>query len=806
MDRSAAGNGAPSPGWYRCGDVVVDVAAHVLLRDGAVQPVEPKAFAVLLLLLQHAGQLVERDVLLDAVWGHRHVTPGVLTRVIAQLRHALGDDPHQPTFIQTLHGLGYRFIGDLLPEPDGAEAEVPPRDRRSSDEDRRRALAAATLAGTQPPEPQAGLPADGPASRTEPAQPEPGSIAPAEAIGELALPVQPGDEHGWQPPGLPVDAEPSSPGAADPAQPLPAAERAIANLSRSMQLFAIAAVIVAVGFATVLWGDRDVAPARPLDASVAVMPFTSLSTDRQDSYFAEGLSVELHDALAGVKGLKIAARESAVAMRHRDLDVKQLGKTLGVATVLDASVRRDGNRVRISARLSDTGTGFTLWADTFDREMSDVFTLQSEIANEVVQALLGVLPSDQGALARRLSPTRNLGAYDAYLKGRLQLAQPISAASLDRAIAFFSQALAADSGFARAQAGICRAEIRRFESARDAPAFARAQQACQRAATMDPGLREVSLALGEMYRVRGEPKTAIEHYTRAMDDNALRPDAYIGLGRAQSADGNHALALEYFKRALALRPGDGRVYRELGYHYYLRGDVPRAIDSFRTAAALQPDDGRLWSSLGGLYLVSGDNVRANDAFMRSLAIGETYEALSNLGTLNYMTGEYAEAAALFQRAARHEPDDHRTWGNLGDALAEIPARAGDAQTSYRRAAGLLDRYVAVNARDAHALAALSWYRANLGEDNAARVLLARAEAIPDETGEVALYAALTLAQLGDRQGARQRVLRARDAGIPQTRIDALPVLRGLGGAGVAPPVAPAGLEDAKARKATATNP
>ncbi|MCA1714021.1 MAG: winged helix-turn-helix domain-containing protein [Gammaproteobacteria bacterium] len=182
MDRSAAGHGGPSPGWYRCGDVVVDVAAHTLLRDGSAQPVEPKAFAVLVLLLQHAGELVERDVLLDTVWGHRHVTPGVLTRVIAQLRAALGDDPHQPTFIQTLHGLGYRFIGELLPAPDAAQAEAPPRDRRSSDDDRRRALAAATLAETQLPKPQSGLAGDGPSSTAELAQPEPGSIAPAEAI------------------------------------------------------------------------------------------------------------------------------------------------------------------------------------------------------------------------------------------------------------------------------------------------------------------------------------------------------------------------------------------------------------------------------------------------------------------------------------------------------------------------------------------------------------------------------------------------------------------------------------------------
>ncbi len=123
---------AGTPGFrrYCFGGILVDAGAHSLRRDGHDQGLEPKAFAVLLELLAHAGELVGRDQLLDAIWGHRHVTPGVLTRAIAQLRAAMGDDPHHPRFIQTLHGLGYRFIGELEPEPgpagQPAAAEPPP--------------------------------------------------------------------------------------------------------------------------------------------------------------------------------------------------------------------------------------------------------------------------------------------------------------------------------------------------------------------------------------------------------------------------------------------------------------------------------------------------------------------------------------------------------------------------------------------------------------------------------------------------------------------------------------------------------
>ena len=164
---------------------------------------------------------------------------------------------------------------------------------------------------------------------------------------------------------------------------------------------------------------------------------------------------------------------------------------------------------------------------------------RAEIANEVVESLLGVLPRDGQALARRLAPTRNIVAYDAYLKGLQQLEAPSGEAPATRAVASFSQALAADPAFARAQAGICRAEIKRFESARDTPAFERAQTACKRASSMDPALREVSLAMGELHRVRGESAEAIEQYMqrpgrrRAAPRRLRRPGSDRGRARPQ---------------------------------------------------------------------------------------------------------------------------------------------------------------------------------------------------------------------------------------------------------------------------------
>ncbi len=705
---------------YRFDGIVVDTVAHTLSRDGRFLSVEPKAFALLLLLLRHADELLVRDQLLDAVWGHRHVTPGVLTRAIAQLRSALEDPAHAPRYIQTQHGLGYRFIGTLLPdEPAVTEA-----------------LPAAPLAGSD-------------------------AVEPFVAANDL-------EDEAMAPSG--------------PAEPPPRGRfsgrwRATLTLSlpawlRLRALLIGAGVLLLLLAVAVWWWSRSPVVA---NASIAVMPFSSLSDNAADRYFADGLAVEMHDALTNVPGLKVAARQltTAASSDGDGDDVRRIGQRLGVATLLDASVRREGGRVRISARLSDTSTGFTLWAETYDREINDVFALQGEIANKVVHALLGHLPGKTAGVAQRLTPTNDVNAYDAYLRGLALLQRPVGEAGNAQAMAAFSQALALDPHFARAQAGICRAQIARLEGVSDAEAFTRARQACARAQAMDPGLREVSLAMAEIARVSGQNKQALQLYQQVIDDPALRADGLVGQARTYAALGQEAKALQAFQQAIAARPSDAQIYRLLGYHHWLRGDVPKAIEAFVTATVLQPEDSRLWGSLGGLYLAQGDTAQAGHAFNMSLSIEPNAGALTNLGSMKFDQGEYALAAELFQQATVLEPEDYLHWGNLADALAAAPATAGQAQAPYLRAAHLAQQYVDVRRDDAYALALLSWYRANLGERGRALADLQAARALGTQAAEVALWCAQTLTLLGDRPGAQGCVQTALKQGIPQQRIDAL---------------------------------
>lgn len=684
---------------YRFDDIVVDAVAHTLERGGQPLAVEPKVFAALLVLLRHAGELVPRDDLLDVVWGHRHITPGVLTRAIAQLRDVLGDDAHHPRYIQTQHAVGYRFVGELI---DDAPVAVEP-------------------------------------------EPSPKPVAATEVASSTVIP-----------------------------QPVPAMTHDHEPHHGAAWRWSWSGALVLVALLAILgWLDRrstKAEVAKPAEASIAVLPFTTLSDDQKDGYFAEGLSTEMHSALSEVPAIKVAAWLPPQAIDRR-LDMRALGSKLGVATILDATVRREGSRVRISARLSGTSDGTTLWAHTYERDSAAIFDTQSEIANEVARTLVGVLPDRGNALRQRLTPTRNLAAFDAYLQGIYQLLAKGKDESTVAADSF-RRALTQDPQFARAQAGICRAEVKRFTTTTNTDAYTIATAACARAEKMEPNLGEVNLALAELHRAHGEIDKAVEYYVKAEIDPAQRPAAYVGMARVEAQRGKPESAMTYFKKALVLRPGDASIYANIGYHEYLAGDLPAAITSYRKATELGPDNPMWWATLGGIYTEAGDRAAAASALERAIAIKPDHFAFLNLGQLSYDVGQYAQAADLYRKGINLDPGDFRGWGMLADALHADPKTASEAHAAYEKAAALARRYLEVKASDAVAVAQLGWFDANLGQTVLARQSIARAEALGGKPGEVAMLNAQTLILLGDADEAKRRIAVARATGIPQNRIRA----------------------------------
>ena len=698
---------------YRFGDVEVDTAAHRVVRGGEPLALEPKAYAVLLVLLAHAGRAVERDDLLDVVWGHRHVTPGVLNRVVAQLRKALGDEAEHPRYIQTLHAVGYRFMcvpEVAVVEDDAVEAEISHH-----------------------------------AAAGEFSRPA-GEHLHAPDHGHL--------EEAWEPP------------------------RQAANDGRRPQgwLGPIGLILVIALAVGAWWRIDGPGVAAGAGSAIALRPFVTLGGSEDDGWFAEGLAVEMHDALASVPGLRVAALMSSDDPR-RDADVRELGRELGVDAILDASLRREGDRVRINARLSDTHSGYVLWSERYEHSMAELFDTQGAIAAEVVESMLGAIPDAGESLRTRLAPTRSVAAFDAYLRGRhLQRSPPDRKRSWEAAEAFRA-ALAEDSGFALAQAALCTTETRRFEYWNDSDAHARARSACARAAQMKPVPSEAALALGNLHRVDGEFDQAIAQFQVAARDPATAALGEVGIAKTEAARGDRERALAHFQKALDLAPDDPLVHAEVGFQAYRDGRIADAIVHYRRALELAPDNAGNWNTFGFLHLLAGDADEAARAFERSIAIAPSADVLANFGTLRSQSGDHEAAVALYRRALELDPDDYINWGNLGDGLLASGAAAEAAQ-AYGEAERRVRRYLALNEGDGYAMAALGWYSANLGRREEALAMVQRSgNAGRGDPAEIALYNAETLAVLGEHEASRRELARAREAGMAEARIRGSPVLQ-----------------------------
>jgi TolB-like protein/Flp pilus assembly protein TadD len=348
--------------------------------------------------------------------------------------------------------------------------------------------------------------------------------------------------------------------------------------------------------------------ADPGGPSIAVLPLVNLSSDREQEYFSDGLTEELLNLLSKVPGLRVAARTSTFAFKGRNVKMSEIGRELGVATVLEGSVRKSGDQIRITTQLVNASDGYHLWSETYDRKITDVFVVQDEIAAAVVGALKLKLLQAPGARAHR---TESVEAHDLYLRG-LYFWNLRTGESLLRAADFFRQAIQADPGYALAHAGLADAiEVRSgYAWTRGGPLRPQAKAAALRALELDPELGEAHASLGLMLADEFDWSGAVEHYRKAI---ALRPDyatarhwyavTLASLGRA-------AEARREIEQALRLDPTSRIIGTNAGWVATMARDYARAERLYRAALDLAPDFEGARTELAMLYALQGRRAEA----------------------------------------------------------------------------------------------------------------------------------------------------------------------------------------------------
>jgi serine/threonine-protein kinase len=411
---------------------------------------------------------------------------------------------------------------------------------------------------------------------------------------------------------------------------------------------------------------RTPAPA----ATIAVLPFTNMSGDPDNEYFSDGITDDIISALTPVTGLRVAARASAFSYKGKNENLATIGRTLGVSTVLQGSVRRAGNKVRVTAQLMNTHDGFQLWSERFDRALDDIFAIQDEIARSIVQRLeltLG-LKESKSLVAR---PTDDLEAYELYLRGR-EAVQQRTPPSMRRGLGFFEQAIARDPGYARAHLGVAEAYIGLgvYQAIPPVEARRKAEGAIAKAVAINANLAAVHLLRAQLkLYLRPDWPTAGDDLAESLRRDPNDALANVYLGYLSSLLGDRAARSRWSARAVQCDPLSPFVRGIAGMAHYCTGDYDEALRLYDEGLALDPNSVVcVWQSgitldrLGRFDEELERFTRAVDLSGRgALMVSFLYRGLVRLGRT-------AEAHAIFDELLERETKEY-----IGESVWLAPA-------------------------------------------------------------------------------------------------------------------------------------
>jgi len=569
---------------YGFGPYRLDAIERVLLRDGQPVTLPPKDLETLLVLVERAGHIVEKEELLERVWPGVFVEEGNLARHIFNLRQVLGDSPDGRKYIETIPKRGYRFVAAVREDP-------------------------------------------------EPAAPHPKA---------------------------PQTSEP-----APSAIPIPLGQK------RSFWLWPLALSLLAV---TVILIARHFWPARntsPQKAMLAVLPFVNLSGDAHEDYFADGLTEEMIAQLGQLQPsqLGVIARTSIVRYKGTKENVAQIGQELGVGYLLEGSVRRGGDRVRITAQLVRVTEQTHLWAESYERPLTDVLNIQREIAEKITHSLsIQLLP----AATNSTSPPFNLESYDKYLLGLHELGED-TRESVNRAIQYFQEAIALDPKDARLYAALAAAyDAATTYYSSPAEVMPRAKEAALQAVALDPNLGSAHVRLGYVRLFYDWDWPAAEReYRRAREINPSMPEAQLGYANYLATLGHFDEALSRVQQAYLFDPLALESRKEALWIYYFSGRMPETVEQCQKTIELEPAAGLPHAILAMAYAQMGKRPETLQAAKNAIRLANSPSIITATAAALAHVGQNREAKQLLSKALEQAKERYVCRFLVADAYVEL---------------------------------------------------------------------------------------------------------------------------------------
>ena len=618
---------------YQLGEFELDPNKRLLKReDGRVVHLSHLPFRVLLYFVENRERIVTRQELLDQFWDGRDVYDITLTKCVGAIRKALGEDSEKPRFIETRWAEGYRYIGPL--------AEI---EGRAGGETKEK-VALETDLETDPDESR-----DGKA---------PLLTQPAESLSALTT----------------AHNHPE------------AAASAIAQErgSRSRRRFMVFAGLAAFIIGGLLLAFVLLRPAPPESLStirsLAVLPMKNVPDDANYEYLSDGITENLITALSQIEDLKVISHGSVSRFKHSEPDPKEVGRQLGVASILEGSVRRDGERVHVSVRLVKTEDGSVLWAgETYERSISDLATLQDEIAGQLATKLHATLRGTEHPSSARHS--RDPEAYQLYLKGRF-FWNKRTQEGIAKSIEYFNQAIARDQKYAMAYAALADSYVLQslWGNTSSRESIPKARDAAEMALVLDETLSEPHAALALMKEQFDWDWIGAEReYLRALKLNPNYATAHQWYGEFLVFMGRTEDSLKALRRAKELDPLSPIINTQVGYPYFCARQYDAAIIEFKKALELEPNFAPALNYLARSYELKGMVDEAMLTFHKAVEnSGGSPLMKARLGSAYARIGKTAEA----RRILRELEEEAKTRYVPPCVIAALYVGLGDKEQAF----------------------------------------------------------------------------------------------------------------------------
>ena len=548
------------------------------------------------------------------------------------------------------------------------------------------------------------------------------------------------------------------------------------NRPRPQTTAAVALALVILAVAGWQWVQHSNGAAVSARGSVlAVLPFTNATGDAVNDPIAAGLTDAVANRLSSLQSVHLLSLDQAREAAGTASGPAAVARTLGAGFVIEGDFRRAGQTLDVGVALV-AADGERRAAGRYTGDLAQIFDLHQRIAQGVIVALTAENAVASGA-APSPAPTLNQEAYADYAQARLFLERPDD---VDHAVRLFESAIAKDNRFALAYAGLGQAYWSKYRQTQDPSWTTKATTAVLDALRIDPNRPEVHLSLAVMYQGLGRLDAAEEEARRVLvlqpwNDDAHRLLAGLHIDRSQ-----WDAAVSELARAIELRPNYWRNHSELGFTHYQAGRHDDAVKAYTRVVELQPDSALGYHMLGTVHQSAGRLREALVHYTKAGAIRPRATTYSNIGTIHFWEGDYAEAASAYRRAIALTPGSPGLHANLGDTLQKLGQRA-DARASYVNAVREVRGLLAVNAKDAQNVARLALYLAKLEDRDAADEAMASALALNAADGLVMYHGAVVDALAARQAAACDKIRQAVALGASTEVIRRADELRGLRG-------------------------